>query len=98
MAAAAAPPPGLALPSFPQHRVAVRYATEHRCGVVVRGPGLCDAISGTDPLKDGLPLLAAAPLDDSHEVRRRAGQQLQRLLQLLARAVWRTALPALGYS
>jgi len=36
--------------------VSVRYATEHRCGVVVRGPGLSDAISGTDPLKDGLPL------------------------------------------
>lgn len=36
--------------------MSVRYATEHRCGVVVRGPGLSDAISGTDPLKDGLPL------------------------------------------
>jgi hypothetical protein len=40
-----------------QHCVSVRYATEHRCGVVVRGPGLTDQISGTDPLKDNLPLL-----------------------------------------
>jgi 2,3-bisphosphoglycerate-independent phosphoglycerate mutase len=47
---------GLQLPSYPQHAVSVRYATEHRCGVVVRGPGLSDAISGTDPLKDNLPL------------------------------------------
>ncbi|KIY93896.1 phosphoglycerate mutase [Monoraphidium neglectum] len=58
---------GLALPSFPQHRVSVRYATEHRCGVVVRGEGLTDAISGTDPLKDNLPLLEARPLDDTAE-------------------------------
>lgn len=37
---------GLKLPSFPDHQVAVRYATEHRCGVVVRGAGLTDAVSG----------------------------------------------------
>ena len=47
---------GIAIPGFPQHAVAVRYATEHRCGVVVRGAGLCDAITGTDPLRDNLPL------------------------------------------
>lgn len=29
------------------------------------GPGLCGAVSGTDPLKDNLPLLRAAPEDDS---------------------------------
>lgn len=41
--------------------MSVRYATEHRCGVVVRGPGLSDAISGTDPLRDNLPLRVRAP-------------------------------------
>jgi 2,3-diphosphopglycerate-independent phosphoglycerate mutase len=56
---------GLAIPGFPAHSLSVKYATEHRCGVVVRGPDLTDAISGTDPLKDGLPLLPAAPLDAS---------------------------------
>jgi 2,3-bisphosphoglycerate-independent phosphoglycerate mutase len=66
---------GLALPSFPQHAISVGYATEHRCGVVVRGPGLSDAIEGTDPLKDGRPLLASAPLDDSLEARRRRGRR-----------------------
>jgi len=65
--------PGLVLPSFPQHTVSVKYATEHRCGVVVRGSGLSDAISGTDPLKDNLPLLTAQPLDDTPEVRGGAG-------------------------
>ena len=39
-----------------QHAISVKYATEHRCGVVVRGPGLSDQIGGTDPLKDNLPL------------------------------------------
>lgn len=36
--------------------------------MVVRGPGLTDAISGTDPLKDNLHLLQAEPLDGSPEV------------------------------
>lgn len=52
---------GLALPGFPEHAVSVRYATEHRCGVAVRGPRLSDAISGTDPLKDGRPLQVPRP-------------------------------------
>ena len=43
-------------PACLQHAVSVKYATEHRCGVVVRGPGLSDQIGGTDPLKDNLPL------------------------------------------
>ncbi|KAL4448400.1 hypothetical protein ABPG75_005619 [Micractinium tetrahymenae] len=58
---------GLRLPNFPQHSVSVKYATEHRCGVVVRGPGLADQISGTDPLKDNLPLQRSQALDGSPE-------------------------------
>ena len=54
---------GLRLPGFPELEVRVRYATEHRCGVVVSGPGLSDQISGTDPLRDGLPLLHPHALD-----------------------------------
>ena len=53
----------LRLPGFPDCRVRVRYATEHRCGVVVSGPGLSDQISGTDPLRDGLPLQVPRALD-----------------------------------
>lgn len=44
-----------------------RYATEHRCGVVVSGPGLCGNISGSDPLKDHRLLLKVKPLDDTKE-------------------------------
>lgn len=47
------------VPTLLQHTISVRYATEHRCGVVVRGPGLTDRIGGTDPLKDALPLLVS---------------------------------------
>lgn len=52
------------VPGFPSHTVHVKYATEHRCGVVIRGPRLTDAITGTDPLKDNLPLLRARAVND----------------------------------
>ncbi|ORX62394.1 archaeal type cofactor-independent phosphoglycerate mutase [Hesseltinella vesiculosa] len=55
------------LPSFPNHTVAVKYAIEHRCGVRVRGPRLTDAITGTDPIKDGLPLVTCTPTDHTQE-------------------------------
>jgi 2,3-diphosphopglycerate-independent phosphoglycerate mutase len=58
---------GQEIPSFPNHSVAVKYATEHRCGVRVRGPGLSDNVTGTDPLKDNLPLRESMPLDSSEE-------------------------------
>ena len=84
------PPSGLLLPSFPEHAVSVSYATEHRCGVVVRGPGLSDKVSGTDPLKDQLPILVSEPLDDSPEVRGEGGRV--RLVSELLGVTWlRTA-------
>ncbi|KAL4518101.1 hypothetical protein Ndes2526B_g01464 [Nannochloris sp. 'desiccata'] len=55
----------LQVPGYPEHKIFVKYATEHRCGVVVRGPGLTDTITGTDPLKDNLPLQTSLPLDPS---------------------------------
>ena len=33
------------------------HATEHRCGILISGPGLSSQITGTDPLKDNLPLI-----------------------------------------
>ncbi|XP_021287672.1 uncharacterized protein LOC110419106 [Herrania umbratica] len=60
------------LPSFPEYEVRVRYATEHRCGVVVKGPRLSGNISGTDPLKDNRLLLEAKALDDTDEARHTA--------------------------
>ena len=49
-----------------------RYATEHRCGVVVKGPKLSGNISRTDPLKDNRLLLEAKPLDESEEAKHTA--------------------------
>ncbi|KAJ6861730.1 2 3-bisphosphoglycerate-independent phosphoglycerate mutase [Populus alba x Populus x berolinensis] len=63
---------GMKLPSFPEYEVRVRYATEHRCGVVVKGPRLSCNISGTDPLKDNHLLLQAEALDDTDEARHTA--------------------------
>lgn len=63
---------GMKLPSFPQYEVRVRYATEHRCGVVVKGPKLSGNISGTDPLKDNRLLLQAEALDDTDEAKHTA--------------------------
>ncbi|GAV60056.1 Metalloenzyme domain-containing protein/PhosphMutase domain-containing protein [Cephalotus follicularis] len=60
---------GMKLPSFPLHEVRARYATEHRCGVVVKGPKLSGNISGTDPLKDNRLLLQAEALDDTEEAK-----------------------------
>ena len=34
-------------PGAPAHVLSVRYATEHRAGAVLRGPGLCDRVTGT---------------------------------------------------
>lgn len=63
---------GMKLPSFPEYEVRVRYATEHRCGVVVKGPNLSGNISGTDPLKDNRLLLHAEALDDTDEAKHAA--------------------------
>lgn len=55
---------GVKLKEFPDVSISVRYATEHRAGVVLSRPGgLSDAITGTDPLRDGLPLRACEATD-----------------------------------
>ncbi|GIL47029.1 hypothetical protein Vafri_3864 [Volvox africanus] len=64
---------GLPVPGYPEHSVSVKYATEHRCGVVLRGPGLTDAVGDTDPLKDNLPLKRSLPTDDTPEARLTCG-------------------------
>ncbi|KAG1446447.1 hypothetical protein G6F56_009569 [Rhizopus delemar] len=57
------------LPSFPDHEITVQYAIEHRCGVRVRGPGITDTITGTDPLKDNKPLIYCEPTINDEESR-----------------------------
>ena len=53
---------GLKIPGFDGYEVHVKFATEHRCGIMIRGDGLSDMISGTDPLKNDLPLLQCRPV------------------------------------
>ena len=45
------------------YKVSCVYATEHRCGIKISGPGLSSAITGTDPIKDNKKLLACWPID-----------------------------------
>jgi 2,3-diphosphopglycerate-independent phosphoglycerate mutase len=49
------------LPSFPDIQIDVKYAVEHRCGVRLRGAQLSDAVTDTDPLRDGCVLRKCIP-------------------------------------
>lgn len=57
--------------SFPDVRVVVKHTTEHRCAVVLKGPGLSHMVSDTDPHKKGK-VLESTPLDSSLEARKTA--------------------------
>lgn len=67
----------LPIPGFPELTLRVRYATEHRAGLVVSGPGLSDAIRGTDPLRDGLPLVSPAAIRKGDTVAERTASAVQ---------------------
>ena len=60
---------GIKIPEFPEVAVSIVYATEHRCAVRIRAPGMSDRITGTDPIHDNLPLLKSEPIDDTKEAR-----------------------------
>jgi len=55
------------IPGFPLHRISVKHATEHRCGLKITGPRLTQRIEGTDPLYDHKPLLKSVPWDPKDE-------------------------------
>ena len=54
---------GITIPGYPDHEVEVKYATEHRCSVKVRGPRLSNVITGNDPLKDGRKIVLCQSTD-----------------------------------
>ena len=58
---------GIKIPEFPEVDVSIVYATEHRCAVRIRAPGMSDRITGTDPIHDDKPLETSVPLDDTKE-------------------------------
>lgn len=49
------------IPGFDDYEVSCFHATEHRCGLKVRGMNLSEGINGTDPLKDNLKLKDPVP-------------------------------------
>lgn len=53
----------LVIPGYPEHKVVIMHATEHRVGLKISGPGLSDDITDTDPLKDKKKLLAVTALN-----------------------------------
>jgi 2,3-bisphosphoglycerate-independent phosphoglycerate mutase len=48
---------GMEIPGFSEYKVSCSWATEHRCGIKVSGPGLSYHITGQDPLKDNKPVV-----------------------------------------
>ena len=75
------------LPSFPDVAVSFRYATEHRCAVVLRGPNLSDCITGTDPLVDGRLLLQCRPTVPSEHAEYEAAQRTSSVVNELSSVV-----------
>ena len=49
------------IPGYDDYSVSCKYATEHRCGLKVSGPGMSYHISGQDPLVDNRPLPKVVP-------------------------------------
>jgi len=56
---------------FPDVEVIVKHTTEHRCVVVLKGPGLSHMVSDTDPHREGN-LIQATPLDSTSESKKTA--------------------------
>ncbi len=55
------------LNSFPDILVNFKHTTEHRCALVLRGPGLSSKISDSDPNQNDILMLPIKPLDDTRE-------------------------------
>jgi len=74
---------------FSDVSVVVRYATEHRCGVRIRSSlgALSDAITGTDPLRDGLPIQESRPVisSDMSESARQTAERTARICNAVSK-------------
>ena len=58
--------------SFPDILVNFKHTTEHRCALVLKGPGLSRMISDSDPNQNDTHILPIKPLDDTREAARTA--------------------------
>ena len=61
------------------YKVSCVYATEHRCGVKISGPGLSSAITGTDPIKDNKKLVVCQAIDGSDEKAKKTAELVNSL-------------------
>lgn len=78
---------GIRLPSFPDIQITVKHAMKHRCGIRVRGPSLCDRVSGTDPLVDKQPLQTCTALDPSESLSLRTAAVVRELSDEMTRVL-----------
>ncbi len=64
-------------------QVLFKEATEHRAVLVLRGPGLSEAVNDSDPKKEGIPYREVKALDESDEAAKTA-RIMNRVLQICA--------------
>jgi 2,3-diphosphopglycerate-independent phosphoglycerate mutase len=58
---------GIKIPEYSEVDVNIVYATEHRCAVRIRAPGMSDRITGTDPIHDDRPIEKSTPIHGTTE-------------------------------
>ena len=63
---------GCKVSEAPDVEVIIKHATQHRCAVILRGPGLSFKISDTDPHATNEKVKTSKPLDDSAEAKKTA--------------------------
>lgn len=63
---------GYKLPATPEIEVIIKHATQHRCAVILRGPGLSHKITDTDPHTTNVKVKTSKPLDNSEEAKKAA--------------------------
>jgi 2,3-bisphosphoglycerate-independent phosphoglycerate mutase len=63
---------GYKLHEAPDVEVIVKHATQHRCAVILRGPGLSHKVTDTDPHATNAQVKTSKPLDNSAEAKKTA--------------------------
>jgi|YNPNPStandDraft_1061719.scaffolds.fasta_scaffold08402_3 2,3-bisphosphoglycerate-independent phosphoglycerate mutase len=58
--------------SIPGYEIFVRHVKEYRFALIVRGPGLADGLTETDPQRTGVPSLPIQPTNDNPDAARTA--------------------------
>ncbi len=62
----------ITLESFPDIEILIKHTVEHRCVVILRGKGVSDKVSSSDPGVSGAPVQEVTPMTSSSEAVRTA--------------------------